>query len=276
MKPALFAVVACAALAAAPPPYRPDPSAWRLEVAPGLGGWMDASVVTLRLKVVDPNDPEPPREGAAAWDDAPDEDDPMDEGGAAETEVQRRARWEARERAWEARRARNAWRDRTVILWFNGEERRRFIRVGYPLEERLTCLGGENRLEILEPASGQRLVRTWWAASGRARLVVQQAADGDSPGGTLEVVEPGGALAASYRRTASGGMAEWNRYTHPHPPAGTYTLRWTGVWRGGKPGLITVEAVLDAGTERERRWSFRKLLLPGAGPVVLGTVDVEE
>ena len=66
-----------------------------------------------------------------------------------------------------------------------------------------------------------------------------------------------------------------NEYLHPTPPPGTYTLRWTGGYRGGRPFRVVVEAVLDGGTDTERRWRFERLMLPGAGPATLGTVDVE-
>jgi hypothetical protein len=38
---------------------------------------------------------------------------------------------------------------------------------------------------------------------------------------------------------------------------------------------VRVEAVLDGGTDQERRWTFERLILPGAGGIVLGTFDVD-
>jgi len=268
VRAAALSVLLCLGLAAAPPPYKPDPSKWRLELGPGLGGWVDASAVTLQVKLVDPSDPEP--QGASL---EPEEE----EAPENETREQRQARWAAQRLRYEAFQRRNAWRDRALVLWFNGQERRIFLRVGTPWEERLECQGGENRLELLEPDSGLRAVRTWWAAAANTRFTVHQVrVSEEGPGGALEVIEPDGQVAASFRRTPSGGRAYDTSYTHPRPPAGTYTLRWTGIWRGARPGTVTLEAVLDAGTERERRWRFEKLLLPGAGPAVLGTVDVED
>ena len=58
--------------------------------------------------------------------------------------------------------------------------------------------------------------------------------------------------------------------------SGAWNLRWSGGWRGSPPHAVVVEAVLDGGTDRERRWRFEQLVLPGAGTVTLGTLDVED
>ena len=94
---------------------------------------------------------------------------------------------------------------------------------------------------------------------------------------SLVLLEPGGELAVQGRRTAGGGLMDWDSgYTHASPQPGTYTLRWSGGWRGSPPHAVVVEAVLDGGTDRERRWRFEQLVLPGAGTVTLGTLDVED
>ncbi|MBK9796308.1 MAG: hypothetical protein IPP58_07395 [Holophagaceae bacterium] len=162
-------------------------------------------------------------------------------------------------------------------MWFNGATLTWSLRVGHSLNTELKAQNGENRLEILEPDSGLRVVRSWWVSTARTRLrVVSIQANDEYTGGSLQVLEPDGAVAEGGRRTASGGMLRWSgEYTHDTPPPGTYTLKWMGGWRGGKPARIRVEAVLDGGTDQERRWTWERLILPGAGPVTLGTFDVE-
>ncbi len=263
-------------LAAAPPvrpkPYTPDLRRWRLEVAPDLGGWSGEARVALRIKLVDPGDPDPPKESSRyGWEEGEEEAAGPDEDTRSAEQL-RQARL-ARE---EAERL-NAWRQRRLRVWFNGTEQTWAIRVGSPMETELTAQNGENRLEILEPDSGQRVVRSWWVSTARTRLrIVNLQTAGEWASGSLQVVEPDGLLAEAGRRTASGGMLRWSgEYTHDTPPPGTYTLRWTAGWRGGRPTRLRVEAVLDGGTDRERRWTFERLILPGAGPVTLGTIDVE-
>ncbi|NWJ39348.1 MAG: hypothetical protein HXX12_00060 [Geothrix sp.] len=255
--------------------YAPDLKLWRLEVAPDLGGWSSDRTVNLRLKLVDPKDPNPPKDepGRRYYDDYEDEGG-YDPGGedTRTAEQLRQARLER-----EAETARQAWRARTLKVWFNGATLSWSVRVGHTLNTDLTAQNGENRLEILEPDSGLRVVRSWWVSTARTRLrVVSIHANDEYTGGSLQVLEPDGAVAEGGRRTASGGMLRWSgEYTHDTPPPGTYTLKWMGGWRGGKPARIKVEAVLDGGTDQERRWTWERLILPGAGPVTMGTFDVE-
>lgn len=251
--------------------YVPDLKQWRLEVDPALGGWSGEAKVSLRIKLVDPRDPEPPRADPERRTDDEDTDEVPDRDTRTAEQL-RQARL-AREEA--ARR--NAWRQRNLRVWFNGSAQTWSVRVGSPFETELTSQNGENRLEILEPDSGLRVVRSWWVSTARTRLrILSLQASGEWASGSLQVVEPDGLVAESGRRTASGGMLRWSgEYTHDTPPPGTYTLRWVGGWRGGKPARLRVEAVLDGGTDRERRWTFERLILPGAGPVTLGTIDVE-
>ena len=176
----------------------------------------------------------------------------------------------------EAEERRNAWRERKAVVWFNGQTQPLNLSVGRSYLLNLDAQNGENRFELFVPDADKHLVRTWWVSAGRVRLRIAKVISEEPYSGTLEILEPGGELATQGRRTPSGGMCTWGgEYTHSAPPQGTYTLRWTGGYRGGKPGRITVEAVLDGGTDTERRWRFERVVLPGAGPVTLGTIDVE-
>jgi hypothetical protein len=255
--------------------YAPDLKLWRLEVGPDLGGWSSDRTVNLRIKLVDPKDPSPPKDepGPRYGYDEEDEGgyDPSAEGTRTAAEL-KQARLER-----EAESARQAWRQRSLKVWFNGSTLSWSARVGTTLNTELTAQNGENRLEILEPDSGLRVVRSWWVSTARTRLrVVSIQANDEYTGGSLQVLEPDGAIAQGGRRTASGGMLRWSgEYTHDTPPPGTYTLKWTSGWRGGKPARIKVEAVLEGGTDQERRWTWERLILPGAGTATLGTFDVE-
>jgi hypothetical protein len=255
--------------------YTPDLTLWRLELAPDLGGWSSDRTVNLRIKLVDPKDPNPPKEEARRWN----ESDDGDEGGvdpeAEDTRTAAQLRQERLQR--EAEVARQAWRQRTLKVWFNGATLTWSTRVGTTLVTQVTAQNGENRLEILEPDSGLKVVRSWWVSTARTRLrVVSIQANDEYTGGALQVQEPDGSLAQGGRRTPSGGVLRWSgEYTHDTPPPGTYTLKWTAGWRGGKPARIRVEAVLDGGTDQEHRWTWERLILPGGGPVILGTFDVE-
>lgn len=257
-----------------PPIYSPDLSKWKLELTPDLGGWLTEGNQDIRIKLVDPRDPAPPKEEEVRFDDYGYED----EGDYVEP-PEKSAEELRQERLHEEEEAKRlAWRDRKVILWFNGTTTQLSVRVGYTAYYSVASQNGENRLELWEPDSGKRLVRSWWASASRTRLMVQQvrASDDEWGGGNLEILEPNGDLASRGRRTTSGGTLNWsNEYRHPTPTPGTYTVRWTGGYRGGKPFRVVVEGVLDGGTDTERRWRFERLMLPGAGPATLGTIDVE-
>jgi hypothetical protein len=265
--------------APAPSSYVPELKNWRLELAPDLGGWSSDRTVHLRIKLVDPKDPNPPKDEAASrYADDGDEEggyEPETDTANGDTRTAAQLRLARLEREAEA--ARQAWRQRTLKVWFNGSTLTWSARVGTTLNTELTAQNGENRLEILEPDSGLRVVRSWWVSTARTRLrVVSIQANDEYTGGSLQVLEPDGAIAQGGRRTPSGGMLRWSgEYTHDAPPPGTYTLKWTGGWRGGKPARIKVEAVLEGGTDQERRWTWERLILPGAGTVTLGTFDVE-
>ena len=268
-------LLAAGLLSAAPPVrpgYQPDPKLWRLEVGPGLGGWAGSRQVTLRVKVVDPRDPEPPKEDGRRRDFGYEDGDAGD-GDEARTPDD----WRELQRKREAEAARQAWRNRVLRVWFNGSAMTWTIRVGHTQDMDLQAHNGENRLELLEPDSGQRVVRTWWVSTARTRLRIQTLqSEGEWASGSLQVTEPDGAFAEGGRRTPSGGQLRWSgEYTHETPPPGTYALRWSGGWRGGRPARVRVEVLLDGGTDQERRWTFERLILPGAGPVDLGSFDVE-
>ncbi|WP_285569879.1 hypothetical protein [Geothrix limicola] len=260
---------------AAAPSYVPDLKLWHMDVSPDLGGWFSDRTVNLRIKLVDPKDPNPPKDEARRWNDYGDEGEGEESEGGEDTRTAAQLR-QAR-LAREAEVARQAWRQRTLKVWLNGSALTWSTRVGYTTSEEITAQNGENRLEILEPESGLRVVRSWWVSTARTRLrVLTIQSGGEYVSGNLQVLEPDGAVAEGGRRTPSGGMLRWSgEYTHDTPPAGTYTLKWTGGWRGGKPARVRVEALLDGGTDQERRWSWERLILPGAGPVTLGTFDVE-
>jgi hypothetical protein len=276
----LLPVLLCAVLVAKPAPkplppiYTPDVTKWTLEMTPDLGGWLTEGKQEIHFKLVDPKDPEPPKDDEVRFNDYGDdqEGDSVDlPEKSAEELHQERLRQEEETK-------RNAWRDRHLIVWFNGATTTLSVRVGYSTYHSVDSQNGENRLEILEPDSGQRIVRSWWASTARTRLLIHQVRSSEEEwgNGNLEVLEPNGDLASHGKRTTSGGTLDWsNEYQHATPPPGTYTLRWTGGYRGGKPFRAVVEVLLDGGTDTERRWRFERLMLPGAGPATLGTIDIE-
>lgn len=276
-------LLACLGLAAAPPklppPHTPDPKLWKLELSPDLGGWVGEPNQTVTIKLVDPRDPEPPRPPRRRFFE--DEGEGLEGGDEAAPEGAERSTedLEADRKAWDEYHKRRAWRSRRIQLWFNGQASTLSVEIGQPMEHLLKSQPGENRLELLEPDSGLRLVRTWWASAARTRLSIRrvQTLDEAWGGGRLEVFEPNGERVTGGRRSTSGGVLDWDSaYTHATPPPGTYTLRWSGGWRGAKPFRIRIEGSLDAGTDREKRFSFERLFLPGAGSLTLGSVDVED
>ena len=257
-----------------PPIYTPDLSKWKLELTPDLGGWLTKGSQEIRIKLVDPKDPDPPNDEAVRYDAY------AYEGEGEYVEPPEQSAEELRqERLWEAEAAkRTAWRDRGVLIWFNGTSTQLPLRVGSSIYYSVVSQNGENRLEIWEPDSGKSLVRSWWTSAPRTRLMIHQVRVHDDEGGSgsLEILEPNGDLASRGKRTTTGGTLDWsNEYVHATPSPGTYTLRWASGYRGGRPFRLVVEAILDGGLDSERRWRFEHLMLPGAGPATLGTVDIE-
>lgn len=180
---------------------------------------------------------------------------------AAEAERQAEAELEQADRA----------RVRTLRIWCNGRAHTVETQVNRPLRVALAPRAGENRLEILDLASGSREVRTWWQEGGAAPRL-QVLADGDTQ---FKVMAPSGKV----------GPAEWE-HRHPSPAPGTYTVLWSG-WEAtshgaewgfqtNEPRVVTVEVLLDAGTDRERVQRFSRTCLPGEGEVVLGRFHVED
>jgi len=274
-----FAAPKTAAKAAplTPAVYQPDLTQWRLEITPDLGGWTLEGKQELRIKLVDPKDPNPPQEEARrSYEDDYYEGDGGEGGDLDSDKTAEQLKQERLVREAESRN--NAWRSRNLQVWLNGDTTELNVRVGYATMFQAESQNGENRLEIWEKDSGKRVVRTWWANGSKARLRIHplSKAEEEWNSGHLEILEPNGDLASQGRRTNSGGTLSWSgEYLHPTPAMGTYTLRWTGGYRGAKPFKVTLEAILDGGTEQERRWVFERLILPGAGPVTLGTLDVE-
>lgn len=256
--------------------YQPDVSQWRLEVTPELGGWILEGKQELRIKLVDPHDPTPPKDEVQSY--SSDGENEGEGEGDIEADNKTAAQLKQERLAAEEHARQEAWRSRQLKVWYNGDTTILSVRVGYTTTFPVDSQSGENRLEIWEKDSGKRVVRSWWASASRTRLrIAPVRSEGEEwGGGNLEILEPNGDLAAQGRRTNSGGTLSWSgEYLHPTPPMGTYTLRWTGGYRGGKPFKVVVEATLDSGTEQERRWHFERLILPGAGPATLGTLDVE-
>jgi hypothetical protein len=159
---------------------------------------------------------------------------------------------------------------RGLLGWFNGQDLELRAELNRSSSLSLEPQSGENRLELLDPATGQGVVRTWWheAAAG-PRLQVRVL--GES---SVRVLAPDGKLSA-----ASGS------YSLADPAPGTYSLTW-GDYRASHsrwwspdaaaPVPVRVEVFLDAGTDRERRQSFTALCLPGGGEVALGSFDVTD
>ena len=253
-------------------PYAPDLQRWRLELSSPAGGWLSEPRQEVTFRLVDPLDPNPPRDGpdsASAYDDA-------ERFRPEEARTPEQLRQEAL-RA-EADRLANLWRHRAITVWLNGEPLPPcWVDVNTTRSFRVLSQNGENRLELLEPESGARATRTWWVSTARDRLRVfalrGSFGDGSWLPGELQVLEPDGAT-ARYGRTPSGGRAGIWEYTHAAPPPGTYTVRWDpSPWQ--PVASVTVEAVLDGGTDQERRWRFNRLILPGTPPLVFGTFDVD-
>ena len=273
-------------------PYQPDPKAWKLQVLTPMGGWTTSTSLDLSMKVVDPRDPEPPKTRGPVDPDSPDADTVSEEG------VTRQANepWDDYWARVQVARERNKWRDRKLEVWFNGAKRVESIRVGYDFNLHLDLQDGENRLEIRQPDSHQGLVRTIFASAGKQRLVVRLV-DPESQDtgfawwwGGLQVVEPDGTESIGEEPTPSGGKNHGTSYTHPAPQPGTYTVRWfdsrAGVDGYGydqyyegeevRPRTVFIEVLLDPGTDREKRWRFQRLIVPGTKRATMGSFDVED
>jgi hypothetical protein len=280
-----------------------------VEILTILGGWAETGPAGIRVQWTDPTDPRPPvdrsldywdrwqarhqtekealrlrawecfegepgieaarREALIAWaEDRESEADPTTPAELAFTRRWLKASAQAR-RELEAA---EVSRERTAQVWFNGEAMHWELEVNRERTFEVKPVQGENRLELLDPATGERTVRTWWCGSRAPRLRVVAREPGQRwPSWNLAVLEPGGELASD--------LQDFER-THPAP--GTYTLRWNArtpsPWwslEDASPRIVQADVTLDGGTDRERRWHFESLVLPGSGTVVLGSFDVE-
>lgn len=296
------------------PPERwvPDPTRWHLVLTPDPGGWWISAPEELQVRVTDPTDPRPVRgPGEDPWDFWEAERErrnsafrrlslellKRDPEGGPQAEALMAQSW-APDREVAVGEAYGAWamvlraqrkarteleairqtRTVTVQAWLNGQRMDLTAELNHSRTLPLPGLKGENRLELIEPRSGQRLVRTWWQGSSAPRLQVHL--EGEGPDwydlGQLRLLEPNGKL--------SRPGASLSRRT---PARGTYTLTWSkphyrAWWRDEEPDLgnapirLRAQVILDAGTDRERRWTFESLGLPGAIPQTLGSFDVED
>ena len=306
----LLLALPCRGQASSPFFWKADPTQGRLEILTPLGGWSGSGPAEIRVKWLDATDPRPPGDlGLDSWErwQAQREkerealrlraqerfegepgipvgrrreilawlrDREEGRGPVSGAELSFASRWmkaegEARRELEAAQRS----RERRVPAWFNGEALEWELEVNRESTLSLAPIQGENRLEILDPATGLRQVRTWWCGAKGPRLRVSVREEGVRwPSGSLEVMEPGGKL--------STGLQEFQR-THPVP--GTHTLRWNAglpsPWWSPEdacPRRVTVDVILEGGTDRERRWRFESLILPGAGSVLIGSFDIED
>ena len=286
----------------------PPAGGGRLELPEPLGGWTREGPFQIRLQVgLDP-DPMPRRPQGEAWWDYWEEEQKAREAAilqrvkellpqeapsswsmihlldwhAMDTPEPPRKAAQPREVAFLARyakaraqaeaEARQAERARTreLRVWCNGRSSKLDVALNQDAGLAVEPRSGENRLEVMDPATGQRETRTWWyeAPSGPRLQVLGQA------GTAIVVLEPGGQLS---RPT--------DRFLRTSPAAGTYSVSWGGYqatshwwWRPEEaaPILAVVDVLIDGGTDRERHLHFEQLCLPGAGAVLLGTFHVEE
>lgn len=280
--------------------YTPDPKLWKLFVTSPMGGWTTAKEWDLELKVSDPKDPNPPKVRSSAPVD-PDMAGEGDEEGSEYNEGVRREEGEEWNEYWkrvEAARNKNAWRNRRLEIWFNGVKQVQDFRVGYPTHLHFELQDGENRVEVRQPDSGEYAVRSLFATNSRDRLIVRLSSPDAQPtgyywgwwSGGLQVVEPDSTESIGGEPTPSGGKNNGTNYVHPAPLPGTWTVRWydprAGVdgygydgWyerSGVKPARVAVDVILDPGTDRERRWHFERLVIPGTKRITLGSFDVED
>jgi len=290
--------------------WKADPRASRLECLTPLGGWNLDGPAEITLRLTDPTDPRPPvdrsldywdrwqarrqeeetalrlrtlerfegepdleaarREELIAWT----RDRDSEQGPVSPAELSFTTRWlKASGEAHRELEAAEASRQRTFQAWCNGEALSWELEVNREQHFTVNAVQGENRLEILDPATGQRLVRSWWWGGRSPRLrVVSRELGVRWPSWSLEVLEPGGKLASGLRD-----------FEKSHPPSGTYTLRWdagaASRWwspEDAHPRSVQVDVILDGGTDRERSWRFESLILPGTGSVLIGSFDVED
>lgn len=278
------------------PRYTPDVRQWKLEILTPLGGWTTEAPAMVEARLVDPKDPRTPKR---AWRYLGLDEDGEPQGAWVPDSKLAPDQRKARQAWFRLEEARNKWRqNRRVEVWFNGRKSTETVAVGQGFWVQLENAEGENRLELVHRPSGSWQLRSWWTWASRDRLQVRVVEEGSAPvpedgqeegyddsgdGGDLRVVEPDGTVAEN-GNTPSGGRKRWHGYSHADPAPGTYTVRWKPqTWDGDegrgaqvKPRRVTVEVLLDAGTDRERRWRFGQLIMPGKADAVLGSFDVED
>lgn len=281
--------------------YQPDPKQWKLFVLSPMGGWTTSKEWDLELKLVDPKDPKPPKVRSSAPVDVDMQEGDGEEDGPDYYEGLRRGQNEAWNEFYqriEAERAKNAWRNRKLDIWFNGVKRVQEIRVGYPIHLHFELHDGENRVEVRQADSGKYAVRSLFTTNSRDRLIVRLSSPDAEPtgyyggwwSGGLQVVEPDNTESIGGEPTPTGGKNNGTNYVHAAPLPGTWTVRWfdprAGVdgysydswYESGniKPQRVVAEVILDPGTDRERRWRFERLVIPGTKRITLGSFDVED
>lgn len=289
--------------------WKADPRNGRVEFLTPLGGWNTAGPGEVSVKLVDPTDPRPPVdrsldywdrwearrkdesaalrqrmiecfEGPPGLEKARCEeiitwlrDRESEVAPVSAAELSFAARWLKAE--GEARREAEAAASshtRSIQAWCNGEALVWELELNREQHFSVNSIQGENRLEILDPATGERQVRTWWCGGRGPRLrVVPRELGVRWSSWNLEVLEPGGKLASGVQN-----------FEKTHPSSGTYTLRWNAGaasrwWspEDANPRTVAVDVILDGGTDQERRWRFETLILPGTGSVLIGSFDVE-
>jgi hypothetical protein len=279
------------------------PKGGRLEILYPLGGWTGQESKSIRFRLTVEGDPRPPqdRDWISYWDWASWEQEreeallgrvrellPLEPAalwkltklldGTSEpatrppirpAEMAFLARYaETRARAEKEMSEADQACYRPVRAWFNGRALETRAAVNATSRLWVEPRAGENRLEVLDPATGTSLVRTWWqVAAAGPRL--QAKAEGSS----IRILEPGGKLTNAT-----------NLYRSANPAPGTYQVLWGGweathrPWNSyqAPPVQVDVEVLLDPGTDRERAFRFGRLCLPGAGEALLGTFHVED
>jgi hypothetical protein len=276
--------------------YVPDPKQWQMYLLSPMGGWTTERHINVEFKIVDPHDPKPPKDVARKVVDEDMDSGESDEGPDYYEGLKRRENeeWSDFYARVNVERNKNVWRNRKVEIHFNGEKQVQDFQVGRKGSIYLDLQDGENRLELRQPDSGKYAVRTIWASNSRDRLVIRMTQEGENEQswwwGGLQVVEPDSTESIAGEPTPSGGKNKGNSYTHATPLPGTYTVRWfdtrAGVdgyeWGEGSndaqaaPKKVVIEILLDPNTDRERRWKFERLVMPGTKRVTMGSFDVED
>ena len=193
----------------APEFWKPAPRSSHLEILSPLGGWQTAGTAEIRLKLTDPTDPRPPldsnleywerwqarwkaeekalqdriqeimaqnlrpeppaRARLLAWIQG----DPKGGAPVSADEITFIADWlKAREEAQGELNDAKGSREHSLLAFFNGEVQLWDLELNRERTFKLELIQGENRLEILDPSTGQSQLRTWWCEGSSPRLQV--------------------------------------------------------------------------------------------------------